>query len=93
MKIYPPLVTALKVCLYNVAAVLVVLLLSIKFEIDFLWPLFIVLTFPAALISYSYTTPTGGGFVSFWFLNPLIWGAVAFVIHSAILRRRRNDIS
>lgn len=90
MKMPPPLNTALKVGLYNAVAVLLVFLLGIKFELDSLGVVFMILTFPACLISYTYTTPTGGGERSFWFLSPLIWGAVAFIIHAVVARRRRS---
>ena len=90
MKIPPPLNTALKVGLYNAAAVLLTFLLGVKFQIDALGVVFMILTFPACLISYTHTTPTGFSERSFWFLSPLIWGAASFIIHAVIARRRRG---
>jgi hypothetical protein len=42
-----------------------------------------VLTFPANLFHYSYETALGGGSINFYFLNPLIWGLIAFFFRRA----------
>ena len=89
-KIPGPFATALKFGLLNLAAILFVFLFGAVFAgklssstVDFVFEgVFLILTFPANLFDYSYATGAGGGSINFFFLNPLVWGAVAYVIHS-----------
>jgi len=55
--------------------------------------LFAVLTFPAWLLRFDYTTSTGGGECVLWFLSPLIWGMIALAIHKFLIKRRERKNS
>lgn len=89
-KMSGPLGIGLKFALLNLAAILSVFIFGEIFEggssVDFLFEgLFFALTFPANLFNYTFTPQIGGVSVNFWCLNPLIWGAVAYVIRAAAI--------
>lgn len=102
MKLSGPYGTGLRIALYNIAALLLTLILSVtlfgKGSSYRTWPfvekifagLWVVLTFPTQFFHYEYKTTTGGGWIDFWFLSPFIWGVTAFAIHKLVMRGRKT---
>ena len=88
-KIPGPFATGVRYALFNLAATLFVLVVGVIFigkqsssgVEHFFLGLLLILTFPANLFDYSFTTATGGMVINVFFLNPLIWGLAAFFIH------------
>ena len=83
---------------YNAAAALFCLLVAVMGDNypansilgTIMMILFMVVTFPAWLLDFPYTTATGGGEFDCLFLSPLIWGVAAFAIHKLVMKRRER---
>jgi hypothetical protein len=106
MRISAPYASGLRVATYNAAGVLLVMLVGatlsekgdgFSFQAGFLQGilgiLFLMLTFPANVLGFTPNLATGGVNYTFWLLNPVIWGVIAFAIRKFLTkhRERRNS--